>query len=173
MRDPPITDRAPMIEASANTLKEVGQRPQSRLRSVVAAVTAAKAEAPISADPNVSEEREFVQVVRFGVTDDNQSKLIQVISDEVERWVRECPGFISCQMHASQDGKYVLNYARWQNESAFHNFTKHPETAALNAAIRSFGATTGPEPASYRLMRCILPRSSEVLTSPLITLATS
>jgi C-6 monooxygenase len=133
----------------------------------------AQAGVPKSADASLSEEREFVQVVRFGVADDNQSKLIQVISDEVERWVRDCPGFISCQMHASQDGKYVLNYARWQTESAFHDFTRHPETAALNAAIRNLGATPGPEPASYQLMRCISPRQSEVEPEPLITLATS
>jgi C-6 monooxygenase len=126
-----------------------------------------------STGASFSEEREFVQVVRFGVAGNNQSKLIQVISDEVERWVRACPGFIACHMHASQDGKYVLNYARWQSETAFHDFTKHPETAALNAAIRNFGATSEPEAASYQLMRCILPRSSELQTEPLIMLATS
>ncbi len=126
-----------------------------------------------SADVGHSDEREFVQVVRFGVADDNQSKLIQVIFDEFERWVCMCPGFISCQMHASQDGKHVLTYARWQTEAAFRDFTRHPETAALNAAIRSFGTTSEPEPASYRLMRCILPKSSENQTPPLVTLATS
>jgi C-6 monooxygenase len=134
---------------------------------------AAMAAVPQSALPGDSEEREFVQVVRFGVADDNQSKLIQVIADEVERWVRACPGFISCQMNASQDGKYVLNYARWQTETAFHEFTKHPENAALNAAIHSCGPTSGPEAASYHLMRCILSLSSEVEAEPLVTLATS
>lgn len=86
----------------------------------------------------------------------------------------ECvSGFISCQMHASEDGKFVLNYARWQNELAFRDFTNHPENAALNEAIRSFGPTSVPEPASYQLIRCILPKSSEAQTEPLVTLATS
>jgi C-6 monooxygenase len=136
-------------------------------------VTAVKVEVPANADARFSEEREFVQVVRYGVADDNQSKFIQVISDEVERWVRDCPGFISCHMHASQDGKFVLNYARWQTETAFHNFTKHPENEVLNAAIHSFGPASEPESASYHLMRCILSGSSEVQAEPLITLATS
>jgi C-6 monooxygenase len=120
-----------------------------------------------------SEEREFVQVVRFGVADEDQAKLIQVISDEVERWVRACPGFIACHMHASVDGKYVLNYARWQSESAFHDFTKHPETDTLNSAIRDIGTTSGPEPATYRLMREILPTTPDVKYGPSVMLATS
>jgi C-6 monooxygenase len=138
-----------------------------------AIVTAAVAALSLSADSSPSEEREFVQVVRFGVADDNQSKLIQVIADEVERWVRACPGFISCQMHASKDGKYVLSYARWQTAAAFHGFTDHPESAVLNDAIRDFGPTTGPESASYHLMRCILSLSTETQVEPLVTLATS
>jgi hypothetical protein len=72
-----------------------------------------------ASDASTSDEREFVQVFRSGVSDDNQSKLIQVISDEVVRWVRACPDFMSSQTHASEDGKYVLNYARWQTDAAF------------------------------------------------------
>jgi C-6 monooxygenase len=133
----------------------------------------AQANVVLSADVVPSEEREFVQVVRFEVPDNNQSLLIQIISDEVERWVRDCPGFIACHMHASQDGKYVLNYARWQSETAFHAFSEHPETTTLNAAIRDFGPTSAPEAASYHLMRSILPSSPPSPDEPLVTPATS
>jgi C-6 monooxygenase len=134
---------------------------------------AANAEVQRAADASASEQREFVQVVQFGVADYDQSKLIQVLADEVERWVRACPGFISCQLHASQDGKSVFSYARWQTEAAFRDYTSHPETAALSAAIHSFGPTSGPESASYHLMRCVFATSADVRTEPLVTLATS
>lgn len=133
----------------------------------------ADAEQSLAIKTSPSEMREFVQVVRFGVADENQARLIEAISGEVERWVRACPGFVSCQLHASSDGKYVLNYARWQTETAFHKFTKHPEITALNAAIRSVGPTSGPESASYHLMRCILPEVSGGQPESLVTPATS
>ncbi len=117
-----------------------------------------------------SDARDFVQVVRFRVAEGNQSQLIQVISDVVERWVRGCPGFLSCQMHASHDGNYVLNYARWQTETAFRAFTGHPEFAALNAAIRDICITSGAEPATWRLVRCFLPEPSESQAQPSVTL---
>jgi C-6 monooxygenase len=138
-----------------------------------AAETAALVGVPQSAEISETEEREFVQVVRFGVANNDQSRLIQIISEEVERWVRACPGFISCQMHASQDGNYVLNYAHWQNEAAFRVFAKHPENAVLGAAIRNFGPTSGPDTACYHLMRCILSTATDVQAEPLVTRATS
>jgi heme-degrading monooxygenase HmoA len=134
---------------------------------------AAQTDVVLSAEVGPSEEREFVQVVKFGVADNKQSLLIQIISDEVKRWVRDCPGFIACHMHASQDGKFVLNYARWQSETAFHAFSEHPETATLNAAIRDFGPTSAPEATSYHLMHCILSSSPAAADEPLVTSATS
>jgi heme-degrading monooxygenase HmoA len=136
-------------------------------------MTVAAAVAHAGADATLSEVREFVQVVRFRVADDNQARLIDAIGDEVERWVVACPGFVSCQMHASQDGKHVLNYARWQSEAAFRDFTSHPEMAAMNEVIRSVGPTAGPEPASYQLMRSILPITPMAEAEPLVTRATS
>lgn len=150
-----------------------GETPAAHSRQPAAVMMVASAGVRQSAGASDPGEREFVQVVRFGVTYDNQSKLIQMISDEVERWVRACPGFIACHMHASRDGKYVLNYARWQTEAAFRDFTNHAEIAALNAAIRSCGPTGGPEPASYQLVRCIVAISSGVQTEPSMAQATS
>ena len=77
--------------------------------------------------PSVEEDSAFTQVVQFEVKPDKQGALIAAIAAEVERWVSRRPGFLSVMLHASLDGRHVVNYARWRSEADFAAFTQDPE----------------------------------------------
>lgn len=97
----------------------------------------------------------FTQVVHFAVEPERQAELIEVITAEVERWVRHCPGFVSSSFHASLDGRHVLNYAQWRTEADLVAFTKHPEGERLSAAVRAAKPLAGPEAVKYHATRVI------------------
>ena len=75
----------------------------------------------------LTERPAFTQVVEFEVEPDKQELLIAAIVAELERWIRHRPGFISSTLHASFDGRRVLNYAQWRSKADFHAFTQDPE----------------------------------------------
>jgi quinol monooxygenase YgiN len=105
----------------------------------------------------VREDDTFTQIVRFDVAPAQQAALIAAIAAEVERWVRHRDGFVSSSLHASHDGRHVLNYAQWRDEAAFRGFTQDPETARLQAAIRAVGPSLKPEAMHCRVVRSIGP----------------
>ena len=96
-----------------------------------------------------------VQIVRFETKPERQHALIDAVSAETERWVRNCPGFISATFHASDDGRQMLNYAMWRSHADFHAFLQHPEGPRLGEAIRATEPVSGPEGMTFRLMRTI------------------
>jgi quinol monooxygenase YgiN len=97
----------------------------------------------------------FTQVVRFDVRPDQQEKLIAAIAGEVERWIRQRPGFISSSFHASLNGQHVLNYAQWRDEKAFKQFTQDPEGDTLSAVIHAIDPRLRPHTMQYRVVRSI------------------
>ncbi|WP_158938588.1 antibiotic biosynthesis monooxygenase [Burkholderia sp. S171] len=103
----------------------------------------------------IKEDETFTQVVRFDVEPDKQLALIAAIVEEVERWVCHRPGFISSTFHASHDGRNVINYAQWEDETAFKGFTQDPETERLQAAIRSVDSRLKPHAVHCRVVRSI------------------
>lgn len=104
---------------------------------------------------STGEDDAFTQVVRFEVEPDKQGALIAAIAAEVERWVCRRPGFVSATLHASLDGRHVLNYARWRTEADFAAFTDDPESERLGAAVCAAGPSRGPEATPYRVVRSI------------------
>ena len=60
-------------------------------------------------------------------------------------------------LHASHDGRHVLNYAQWRSETDFHGFTNDPETKQLGMVIRAIGPVKGPDATSYRIAHTVGP----------------
>ena len=105
--------------------------------------------------PSVEGDGAFTQVVQFEVEPEKQGALIAAIAAEVERWVSRRPGFMSATLHASSDGRRVVNYARWRTEADFAAFTRDPEGERLSAAIRAVGPSSGPAAVGCRVVRSI------------------
>lgn len=51
----------------------------------------------------------------FTVEPANQQRLIDLLTDATERWVRYAPGFISARLHRSLDGTKVTMHAEWRS----------------------------------------------------------
>jgi C-6 monooxygenase len=104
--------------------------------------------------PAIAEDDTLVVVVVFTVEPHQQEPLIAGVVAQVERWIRDCPGFVSSTFHASEDGTRVVNYAQWRRREDWEAFTKHPEQAALMAHIRSVGPEA-MDGRGYRVVRSL------------------
>ncbi|WP_063749701.1 antibiotic biosynthesis monooxygenase [Streptomyces xylophagus] len=86
-----------------------------------------------------------------------QQALVEMLSRDVEAWVRHCPGFLSANYHLSTDGTSLVNYAQWTTEEAYRkSFERNPDKEAMRRAIRELpGVLDGPSMTGYRLERSI------------------
>jgi quinol monooxygenase YgiN len=83
---------------------------------------------------------------RFTVAPSRQRELVDVLVQATEDVIRHRPGFVAANIHASLDGKYVLNYAQWENEDAFHAMLADPACQEHMAKASAIGEA---EPALY------------------------
>lgn len=70
--------------------------------------------------PSISETGPFTVVVQFEVDPSNQQALVNGLSTAITQYFRTQPGFISASLHASHDGRRVVNYAQWQSEQVYN-----------------------------------------------------
>lgn len=74
-------------------------------------------------DPN-AEVATLINV--FTVTPDKQRELLRVLQQATEEVMRHQRGFISANLHASEDGTRVINYAQWASEADFKAMLANP-----------------------------------------------
>ncbi|MEW2437738.1 antibiotic biosynthesis monooxygenase [Streptomyces caniferus] len=55
----------------------------------------------------------------FTVLPERQAELVAVLSRATEETMKDRPGFLSANIHASADGERVVNYAQWEGEEHF------------------------------------------------------
>ncbi|MEU6351699.1 hypothetical protein ABZ896_20540 [Streptomyces sp. NPDC047072] len=107
----------------------------------------------------------FVALVTVRTEDASvQRALVTMLAQDVEAWVRHCPGFVSANYHLSTDGTSLVNYAQWTSEEAYRkSFERNPDKEAMRRAIRELpGVVDGPSMTGYRLDRSIgAPRPAE------------
>ena len=68
-----------------------------------------------------------------------QQELLECIAAQAEAWIKYCPGFISANLHVSEDGKYLVNYAQWRSREAWEAFINDPRYPLLMEAIKPIG----------------------------------
>ncbi|MDT0457070.1 antibiotic biosynthesis monooxygenase [Streptomyces sp. DSM 41527] len=62
----------------------------------------------------------------FTVLPERQAELVTVLSRATEETMKDRPGFISANIHASADGERVVNYAQWESEEHFRTMLGDP-----------------------------------------------
>ena len=62
----------------------------------------------------------------FTVLPERQAELVAVLSRATEETMKDRPGFISANIHASADGERVVNYAQWESEGHFRAMLADP-----------------------------------------------
>ena len=82
----------------------------------------------------------FTALVTFELKDASaQQELLECIAAQSGPWIRECPGFISANLHVSEDGRYLVNYAQWRSHEDWQAFTQNARYPELMDAIKSIG----------------------------------
>ncbi|MFG1707589.1 antibiotic biosynthesis monooxygenase family protein [Nonomuraea sp. M3C6] len=66
----------------------------------------------------------------FTVQADRQRELVDLLVSATEEVMRHLPGFIAANIHASDDGTRVVNYAQWETADAFHAMLGNPAAQA-------------------------------------------
>jgi quinol monooxygenase YgiN len=58
-----------------------------------------------------------VLINTFTVDPDKADKLLAVLSHATEARMRFVPGFVSANLHVSQDRRHIANYAQWRSQA--------------------------------------------------------
>jgi quinol monooxygenase YgiN len=67
----------------------------------------------------------FINV--FKVEPENQQRVVELLTEATEVSVKYAPGFISCALHKSTDGKLVTMYAQWQSMEHYQAMRDDPK----------------------------------------------
>jgi quinol monooxygenase YgiN len=63
----------------------------------------------------------------FTVKPDACDELVQVLVDATEQTMRHLDGFVSANIHRSNDGQRVINYAQWTDLAAWKAMQSNPD----------------------------------------------
>ena len=77
----------------------------------------------------------------FTVAPEQQQELLDVLVEATENVMRRLPGFVSANLHRSDDGTRVVNYAQWRSRADFEAMLRNPEARphmAQAAALAGF-----------------------------------
>jgi quinol monooxygenase YgiN len=85
--------------------------------------------------PTIDENGLFTVLIEFEVDPGRQQALIDAIADQVERHFKSYSGFVSTSFHASDDGRRVVNYAKWLSKDAWEKTFKTSSGDQVQAAI--------------------------------------
>ncbi|HCI46439.1 MAG TPA: hypothetical protein DFI00_04010 [Rhodospirillaceae bacterium] len=81
-----------------------------------------------------------IQVSGFTVEPPQANAVVTAVLEQVDDWIADCDGFISSNIHVSEDQQQVLNYVQWRDAAAFQGFLNHHNQPILLQAIRDAGA---------------------------------
>lgn len=68
-----------------------------------------------------------VLINTFTVDPAKAEALFRVLSDATDNGMRQLPGFVSANLHMSQDKKHVANYAQWRSQADIDAMMKNPD----------------------------------------------
>jgi quinol monooxygenase YgiN len=86
----------------------------------------------------------------FTVKPSEQQRLVDVLVEATEQVMQHVPGFVSANIHASDDGERVVNYAQWASRADFEAMLKNPAVSEHMAGAAAIA--TSFEPHLYRVM---------------------
>jgi quinol monooxygenase YgiN len=88
----------------------------------------------------ISKEQECVTLVNTFFTPEpqDQDEVIKVLTDLTKEVMRYQPGFISANIHRSQDGSTVLNYAQWRSTEHWKAAIQKPEIQEHTKLVQKY-----------------------------------
>src|SRR5258706_12666844 len=90
-----------------------------------------------------------VLINTFKVESSKAEELLAALSRATEQGMRQRPGFLSANLHISQDRRHVANYARWRSQADLDTMMQDP---AARTHIRDVAAIAKSfDPIYYKL----------------------
>lgn len=83
-----------------------------------------------------SELKTFINI--FTCEPADQRALLDTLQDETARVVSKVGGFVSASLHASTDGRRVINYAQWTDLTEFTKMMAGPQGKELIQAVHRY-----------------------------------
>jgi Antibiotic biosynthesis monooxygenase len=75
----------------------------------------------------ISKEADLITLINvFTVDPSNQSRLVELLSQVTDTFVRRARGFISSSLHRSRDGTKVTMYAQWRSLGDYEAMRSDP-----------------------------------------------
>lgn len=91
----------------------------------------------------------FTLINTFDVAPERQEAIVGLLRGFTELHARFLPGFIGASVHASLDGRRVVNYVQWEDESSLDAMMR---TAQAKAHVAEVGALAAHvDPVVYRV----------------------
>jgi quinol monooxygenase YgiN len=97
----------------------------------------------------------FINV--FTVEPTNQGRLVDLLAQVTDRFVRHAPGFVSSALHRSLDGTRVTMYAQWRTIEDYEAMRRDPAPAPF---LREALTIAKFEPGMYEVVESFLPAGS-------------
>ena len=91
----------------------------------------------------------FLLINTFDVEPDRQQALIESLRGFTEQFTCTLHGFIAASVHASLDGRRVVNYVQWESRDDLIAMLATPESQAHMAQVGSLA--TKIDPVFYRV----------------------
>jgi heme-degrading monooxygenase HmoA len=89
-------------------------------------------------DLTVDDDR-FTAIAEFDVEPEQHRSLLDVLTTETERWVRDRPGFVAASFLEDTECSHVVVYTRWEERGDWETFCQDPEHAVLNDKLSQLG----------------------------------
>lgn len=101
---------------------------------------------PTSPQTVISTDAELVTLINvFTVAPGRQAELVETLDRTTRAFFATVPGFRSANVHASQDGTRVVNYAQWASAAHFQAMLRMPEARPHLAEIGALIEASDPK----------------------------
>jgi heme-degrading monooxygenase HmoA len=95
-------------------------------------------EASMATETTIAADR-FTAIAEFEVEPEQHDPLLDTLTEETERWVRDRPGFVAASFLEDAEEARVVVYTQWDSRDDWEAFCRDPEQAVLCDKLRQFG----------------------------------
>jgi quinol monooxygenase YgiN len=83
------------------------------------------------------------QVNVLSVAPEHRDRLVALLKDGTDAWIRKLPGFISSSLHVSHDSRRVVIYSQWRSVDDIAAMRQRPEMPAYFERIKEIAQMEG------------------------------
>src|SRR5258706_7610833 len=108
----------------------------------------------------ISKDADLITLINvFTVDPSNQTRLVELLTEVTDTFVRHAPGFISSSLHRSLDGTKVTMYAQWRGLDDYETMRRDPGPFPYLQEALTIATF---EPGIYDVVESFAPPSDEI-----------